>query len=124
MRRLILGLAPVCLVLVGCSGDSLPPETDSARGRDVLKTVLDGWAQGKKMEDLKAASPPVVAYDPDWEAGHKLTKYEVRPTDGRSGVDLLVSVKLSLERKDGKPQEKTVNFCVAMGSQTVVTRKQ
>jgi hypothetical protein len=123
MRRLLLGLAPACLLLTGC-GESPPPETDPAKGREVLKTVLDGWVQGKTMDDLKAGSPSVVAYDPDWEAGHKLTKYELGPKDGRSGVDLLVPVKLYLDRKDGKPQEKTVNFCVAIGSQTVVTRKQ
>ena len=123
MRQLILGLVPACLVLAGC-GESLPPETDPAKGREVLKTVLDGWVRGKKMEDLKAGNPAVVAYDPDWEAGHKLTRYELGDKDGRSGVDLLVPVKLYLDRKDGKPQEKTVNFCVAIGSQTVVTRKQ
>ena len=123
MRRLTLGLLPVCLLLAGC-GESPPPETDSARGREILKAVLDGWAQGKTMNDLKAGSPPVVAYDPDWEAGHKLTRYELGDKDGRSGADLLVPVKLYLDRKDGKSQEKTVNFCVAIGSQTVVTRKQ
>lgn len=120
----MLALAPACLLFAGCGGDSLPPETDPAKGREVLKSVLDGWAQGKTMEQLKADAPPVVAYDPDWEAGHKLKKYEVGEKDGRSGVDLLVPVKLYLERTDGKPQEKTVNFCVAIGSQTVVTRKQ
>ena len=124
MHRLLLALAPACLLLAGCSGDNLPPATDPSKGREVLKHVLESWVQGKKMEDLKAESPPVTAYDPDWEAGHKLTKYEINPTDKRAGVDLLVSVKLYLDRKDGKPQEKTVNFSVAIGSQTVVTRKQ
>jgi hypothetical protein len=122
MRRTIpIGLA--LALLTGC-GPSLPPETNPAKGRDVLKSVLDGWAQGKSMNDLKAGRPSVVAYDPDWEAGHRLKKYAIDPKDSRSGVDLLVSVTLSLERPDGRPTEKTVNFCVAMGSQTVVTRKQ
>src|SRR4051794_39315977 len=98
MRRLLLGLAPACLLLAGCHGNSLPPETDPARGREALKTVLDGWAQGKAMTDLRAANPPVVAYDPDWEAGHKLTKYQIAKEDGRSGVDLLVAVTLTVER--------------------------
>ena len=123
MRRLILGLVPACLVFAGC-GESHPPETDPAKGREVLKSVLDGWVRGKTMNDLKSGPAPVVAYDPDWEAGHKLTRYEIGGQDGRCGVDLLVPVKLYLDRKDGKSQEKTVNFCVAIGSQTVVTRKQ
>jgi hypothetical protein len=124
MRRLIACLAPACLVLAGCSGNSLPPETDADRGREVLKTVLDAWVQGKSMDDLKTGTPPVVAYDPDWEAGRRLTHYEIGLTDRRAGVDLLVPVTLALERKDGRVEHKTVNFCVAIGSRTVVTRKQ
>lgn len=123
MHRLLLALAPACLLLAGCSGDNLPPAADPGKGREVLRHVLDSWVQGKKMEDLKAENPPVTAYDPDWEAGQKLVKYEIDPADRRAGVDLLVSVKLSLGG-DGKAQEKTVNFAVAIGAQTVVTRKQ
>jgi hypothetical protein len=124
MRRLFACLAPACLVLAGCPGNSLPPETDSDKGREVLKTVLDAWVQGRSMDDLKAGSAPVVAYDPDWEAGRRLTGYEISPTDRRAGVDLLLSVTLALERKDGRVERKSVNFCVAIGSRTVVTRKQ
>jgi hypothetical protein len=124
MRRLLLGLVPACLLLAGCFGNSLPPETDPAKGREVLRTVLDAWVQGKTMEELKAGRPSIIAYDPDWEAGGRLTGYEISLTDARSGVDLLVAVHLSLDRKDGRVQQKSVNFCVAMGSQIVVTRKQ
>ena len=73
---------------------------------------------------MKNGKPAIVAYDPDWEAGHKLTKYEIDSTDRRIGVDLLLSVTLSLQRTDGKSQDKTVNFSVAIGSQTVVLRKE
>jgi hypothetical protein len=121
MQRLIACLA---LALAGCSGNSLPPETGGDRGREVLKAVLDAWVHGKSMDDLKAGPSPVVAYDPDWEAGRRLTGYEVGATDGRAGVDLLVPVTLALERKDGRIERKTANFCVAIGSRTVVTRKQ
>jgi len=121
MRRTIpLGLA--LALLTGC-GTSLPPETDPAAGRDVLKTVLDTWAKGGTAADLKAGAPPVVAYDPDWEEGYKLVRYEIAPTDRRAGVDLLVAVKLTLTKGAGKPREKTVNFTVAIGAQTVVIRQ-
>jgi hypothetical protein len=121
MRRTIpLGLA--FALLTGC-GTSLPPVTDPVAGRDVLKTVLDTWARGGSPADLKAGRSPVVAYDPDWEDGYKLVKYELAPTDRRAGVDLLVSVKLTVAKGSDKPREKTVNFTVAIGSQTVVIRQ-
>jgi hypothetical protein len=124
MRWLSALVGTVLVTVLGCQGNTLPPETDPAQGRSALTTVLDIWVKGGAMADLQNASPPIVAYDPDWEAGHKLVKYEIAPTDRRSGVDLLVSVKLTLARKDGKSQEKTVNFSIAVGEKTVVTRKQ
>src|SRR5262245_12748988 len=101
MRRLILGLWPAFLVLAGC-GDSLPPQTDPIKGREVLTSTLTKWSAGKSMNDVRGESPPVVVYDPDWEAGQKLILFELDRADGRSGVDLLVSVKLTLEGKSGK----------------------
>jgi hypothetical protein len=123
MRWTSLTFALVLPILGGCGGDSLPPETDPGKGREALKTVLDSWVKGGTPEDLKNANSPIVAYDPDWVAGHKLTKYEIGPTDGRVGVDLLLNVKLFLVSSDGRPREKTVNFSVAIGSQTVVLRQ-
>ena len=120
MRRTIPILA---FALVAGCGTSLPPETDPAAGRDVLKTVLDTWAKGGNPPDLKSGASPIVAYDPDWEEGYKLVKYEIAPTDRRAGVDLLVSVKLTVAKGTEKPREKTVNFTVAIGSQTVVIRQ-
>jgi hypothetical protein len=123
MRSALPTFAIALFGLAGC-GSPLPPETDSARGREALKTVLDTWANGGTPDDLKKGSPAIVAYDPDWEAGLKLRKYEIDPADQRMGVDLLVKVTLSLDRPGGKTADKTVNFTVAIGQQTVVLRQQ
>ena len=124
MRIFFVSSALVCLLFAGCLGDSLPPATDAAKGREAMTKVLDIWMKGGKAADLKNASPSIVAYDPDWEAGHTLTKYEIAPTDKRIGVDLLLRVTLSLKRTDGKSQDKNVSFSVAIGSPTVVLRKE
>ena len=123
MRWNHLAFVPAILILGGCGGSSLPPETDAGKGREALKTVLDSWVKGATPDDLKNASSPIIAYDPDWAAGQKLTKFEIGVTDGRVGVDLLVNVRLFLVAKDGTPREKTVNFSVAIASQTVVLRQ-
>jgi hypothetical protein len=122
MHRILILVTPLMLVAGGCNPTShqMPPETDPVKGRAALRTVLDTWINGGNPNDLKA----IVAYDPDWEEGHRLIKYEIDPANGRAGVDLLLIVTLTLTRADGKTQEKTVNFSVAIGAQTVVTRKQ
>jgi hypothetical protein len=116
-------IGAVAALLTGCTGSSLPPEADPVKGRESLKTVLDTWANGGKPEDLKVGRPPIHAFDPDWAAGYQLVRYEVDSTDRRIGVDLLVSVKLTLKKGDEKPREKTVNFSVAIGQYTVVLRQ-
>ena len=125
MRPTLLLLAPACLALVGCgAGSSLPPATDSARGREALKTVLETWKRGGTIDELKTANPPITVRDPDWSAGAKLAGYEIAPEDERAGVDLLLTVKLVLARPDGPPREKKVGFKVAIGSSTVVLRNE
>jgi hypothetical protein len=111
------------LGLTGCT-QPLPPETDPAKGREALRTVLDTWVSGGSPADLRRASAPIVAYDPDWQAGYRLQKYEIDPTDRRMGVDLLVKVTLSLAGPGSKTSERQVNFTVAIGKETVVLRQQ
>jgi hypothetical protein len=126
MRRVLLGFALVVAVLPGCTGSSsLPPATDAAQGREVMKRTLDTWAKGGQPDDLMSAKPPVIVNDPDWSAGYRLTKYDIAPTDNRIGVDLLLSVNLTLARPDsGTPVQRKVNYSVAIGNSTVVLRKE
>jgi hypothetical protein len=123
MRRIAIALVVVSLAVSGCNS-SLPPEADPTRAREALKTTLDAWVQGGTFEDLKKGSPAIIAYDPDWETGSRLLKYEVDPTDRRVGVDLLVSVTLTLSKNGEKSREKRVNFSIAIGNgKTVVLRQ-
>jgi hypothetical protein len=121
--RFLFTLTPVLLLaLAGCGSQSLPPQTDPAKGREVLKTVLETWKRGGSADGLKTGSPSITAHDPDWSAGAKLSDYEIAPEDKRSGVDLVLAVKLKLLRPDGRPQEKKVRYVVAAGASTVVVR--
>ena len=123
MRALLL-LAAGCFAIAGCSSSTLPPETDAARGREALTMALDTWKRGGTTDELRNATPPIIARDPDWAAGHKLTSYEIADENGRAGVDVVLSVKLGLVRPDGQAREKKVNFTVGIGSSTVVLRNE
>lgn len=114
----------VCCSLLGCSGPKFASETESTKGRELLKTVLESWKNGNSPDSLKQGPSPIIANDPDWKAGCQLKGYEIAPDDRRAGVDLLVSVKLQLVRPDGKQQDKKVNFAIGTGENTVVLRSE
>lgn len=122
MRRIAVALVPfLVLALAGCGGNVLPAETDPAKGREILTSTLNAWVDGKTPDSLK----PLVVNDPDWKEGYKLLKFAIDPKDERAGVDLLLKVKLTLQRKEGATTERTVNFVVAVNAtQTVVLRYQ
>lgn len=124
MLRIFTFATATCLALAGCGGSSLPRETDEQKGRAAIATVLEAWKFGRTTDDVKNGSPSILARDPDWKAGCKLTAYEIAPENDRSGVDLLLTVKLSLTRPDGQSQEKKVKFAVGIGSSTVVFRQE
>ena len=45
MRKVLSIGALIAIGLAGCTGNTLPPETDPAQGREALKRVLDAWAR-------------------------------------------------------------------------------
>jgi hypothetical protein len=107
------------LTLAGCGGNVLPPETDPEEGKKLLTTTLDAWVQGKSPTDLK----PMVVVDEDWAEGHKLAKYTIDPDHQRAGVDLVLKVKLSLQKKEGRAEVKSVMYVVGVtATQTAVMR--
>ena len=124
MRSILFALAILIPTGVGCWNSSLPAQTETAKGREVLTQALDTWKRGETVDTLKTARPPVQMNDPDWSAGYKLTDYLIAAEDGRAGVDLLLSVKLVLARSDGAALEKRVKFIVAIGSSIVITRSE
>ncbi len=125
MRRTTLraALALALAAALGCGGGGtpLPPETDAAKGREALKTALEAWKRGGTTDELK---PTMTVSDPDWAAGRKLVSYEIAPEDARKGVDLLLSVKLTLDRGEGKPQTRTVRYIVAGADAKIVLRDE
>jgi hypothetical protein len=120
MRRMISAFA-LLLFLIGCLG-SRPPETDPAKGREALKGVLDTWKKGGTPDDVKKGSPAIVVSDPDWEGGYRLLEYDIAPTDRRAGVDLRLTVTLTLENPKGKTVRKTAGYVISTGSRPTVLR--
>lgn len=110
-------------LIAGCGGGggAGPIEPDKARG--ALKTVLESWKNGDKIEQVKAGSPPIVAQDFDWMSGSKLVAYEVEGDGKENDVNLRVPVKLTLKTAQGKEVKKTVTYVIGTNPALTVFRE-
>lgn len=108
------------LLLAGC-GPSAPATADPDKARDVLRAALDAWKQGDSLESLRERSPAIHANDPDWAAGARLERYEIKDGDGKlTGYDFSCPVTLFL-RGGAKPRN--VSYTVGTGRSLVVVRE-
>ncbi|MFN0051160.1 MAG: hypothetical protein ACKV0T_03160 [Planctomycetales bacterium] len=94
MHRIVLLLL---LAGWGCGGNSEKsyiPSDDAARS--ALQAALGAWQGGQaKPGAITTAKPTVQVSDPVWEAGTKLSSFEIKPLEGESPRRF--SVKLVLE---------------------------
>jgi hypothetical protein len=93
------------LVLCGCSAANrsefdILPNTDKAR--DALEKALTAWQNGQKVGKVQESSPGIEAIDNVWQAGKKLTSFEVLQAVDKPGPRWFL-VKLTL--KDAQPQQ-------------------
>jgi hypothetical protein len=96
------------LAAIGCS-PRLPPATDPDEARAALATALDTWKRGEAPETLQQREPPIQFADLHWEKGARLLKYEIANAEQR-GLAMRVTVKLSLQHKDGQKREATTVY--------------
>jgi hypothetical protein len=113
----------LCLlgVAAGCSKPvDEPVNTD--RAGEVLQAALDAWKGGEAYGSLQQRSPPVYFNEREWEAGKKLTAYQLGKVElmGRQGR---CSVKLSLQDKAGKVADREVSYLIDTTPREVIVRE-
>ena len=128
MRRTLLAasflLATAGPLLSGCSeeqGRAAP--VDPSRARDALKTALESWKKGDTIDSLKSGSPPIVAQDFDWMAGHRLVAYEVSGEGKDDDANLRIPVRLTLRTSRGQEVKKRVSYVVGTSPSVTVFRE-
>ena len=120
--RQVAGLAAamwVCAALVGCGGNPSAKDLplDKALAKQSLTTTLDAWKAGEKPAALKDRQPSIIASDSTWEAGAKLTDYQLKG-ERDLGANLSIDVVLTTE-KDGRTSKQEVTYIV--GTSPVIT---
>jgi hypothetical protein len=104
---------------LGC-GSPAPADPDQARA--TLAMALDGWRDGKSLDDVTNGSPSITVADPDWKAGFKLSRYQVAETTRAAGFDLKIPVELWLEDPKGKAVQQKVKYTVSVQPSRTVIR--
>lgn len=121
------GTALGCLVLVGacagCGNLGPPSSGDRAEARTVLNQALAAWCRGDSPDSLKAASPPILVSDHQWQGGHRLISYELDASDRTVGADSRIKVKLRLEAPRGKRFQAETEYTVATRPVITVVRE-
>lgn len=116
----LLMLALLCVVLIGCGGPRGQP-VNPTTAKDVLKTFLQAWQDGKKVEDLK---PGIVGADREWNDGKKLVAFEILSDEANQGTRLNMSVKLTLKDDKGAESQATVKYAVSTAPAVTVLRDE
>ena len=104
----------------GCSeGPGRAAAVDSLKARDALKTSLEHWKSGGKLDDLKTSSPAITIQDLDWEGGKELVGFEILDEGKDDDANLRIPVALTIREKGGREQKKSVKYVV--GTSPVIT---
>lgn len=113
-----LGLA----LLPGCGGGYAQHPVTPGKAKETLQLVLDGWKEGKPIDNWRKATPEIVVQDHDWSGGKKLTAFEIQGDGQAIDANLHCDVKLTLD-DGGKPVTKTVGYLVGTSPVLTVFRK-
>jgi hypothetical protein len=119
--RALHPFALVCglIISAGCGGIPAPQTADADEAQGVLERVLESWKKGERAESLKTAAPSIVAWDPRWERGDRLSKFELQGPGTPSGAERKFRVALWLTNAKSKEAREVVNFKV--GTAPVIT---
>src|SRR5947207_1146333 len=97
MMRTMLLLSLGLMLCAGCSRKKPPDPVEPDQARELLRDVLECWKKGETPEALRERSPPIHVADEDWDAGARLTRYEVKDPGEVMGVNLRSRITLHLQ---------------------------
>lgn len=113
------------LIAAGCSGGGGPRNApvDEAKARDTLRSALDSWKRGEKVEQLQSASPPIYVIDPDWQSGAVLRDYQLVGEGTAMDANLSCPVRITVRVPGRGETTREVTFIVSTAPNLTVSRK-
>ena len=112
----------VLMAMTGC-GKKLPDPADPNAGREALTLALNTWKNGGSQEELQNRNPAVYFNEPEWQAGKKLVRYEIKGQLEPFGRQLRANVLLSVQDKNGATKDMTIPYQVDTHEVVVIARE-
>jgi hypothetical protein len=109
------------LCLAGCRG-SAPAPASPDTARQALEQALSAWTQGSPVGDLEKQDPPIYFNEPEWRAGKRLMRYQLKGDLQPFGRQLKGTVLLSFKDGQGKAEEREVRYQIDTHDVVVITR--
>lgn len=116
-------LAAGGLALAGCSAGPQNAPVDAAKARETLRTALESWKRGEKVNQLQSASPPIYVIDTEWEAGAVLKDFKLVNDGTEQDANLVCPVRLTVRPASGGESTREVTFIVSTAPNLTVSRK-
>jgi hypothetical protein len=95
-----------------------------AKAQETLRSALDAWKSGEKLEELEKRTPPIHIKDLDWVDGFKLIGYQADSAGKLVGYDMTYVVALELESPKGKSVKKNAVYTVSTRPELLVSRQE
>jgi hypothetical protein len=108
---------------LGCSQGFNNAPVNADKARETLRTALDSWKKGDKVDALQSASPPIYVIDMEWQAGAKLKDFELTGDGKAMDAQLYCPVKLTVREPGGKEVTKEVTYMISTAPNLTVSRK-
>jgi hypothetical protein len=97
----VAGLMLAAVLFAGCGGVPTPKPTDPKKAVSSLQAALEKWKSGATIESLQQEKPIVYASDEDWQAGLKLSAFELRDVKDQGGFSTHIPVRLNIQSSSG-----------------------
>jgi hypothetical protein len=117
-------LAGSLIVLSGCGAGGAAEQADPAKAQETLRSALDAWKSGEKLEELEKRTPPIHVKDLDWFGWFKLIGYQADSAGKLVGYDMTYVVALELESPKGKSVKKNAVYTVSTRPELLVSRQE
>jgi hypothetical protein len=109
------------LMALGCKQRAQQSEPEQAR--ETLRRALDAWQKGESPDALQKQSS-ITAVDPHWQAGVRLTQYEIIGDGNSSGFDWQCQVRLSLQDNGGNSSQMKATYSISSAPAKVIVRAE
>jgi hypothetical protein len=109
---------------LGCSQGYKHAPVDAAKARETLRTALESWKKGDKVDALQSATPPIYVKDVEWQSGARLKDYKITGDGEERDAHLFCPVTLTVVDSSGQEASRRVTYIISTAPNLWVGRQR